>query len=210
MRGGGSSCSPPSTPYSLSAQTTTPCAWSGPVPPPPHTSPRLPPLPFIARSFTLQSSNPGCSSALELRSEAFNKLPPCSEFPFPLFSPSSHLHTKNIQLPRIFFYRRFVFDPGAGVGAGFNILALVATSRWPAILILGWSVSGRFWRLLGARAPPKSSVPISVSVVDEMPVAIRTLFGRKSKDGATSGDAHSASNEASASAGCARRSRWLT
>jgi len=32
----------------------------------------------------------------------------------------------------------FIFDPPAGVGAGLNLLALASSSRWPAMLVLGW------------------------------------------------------------------------
>ena len=36
---------------------------------------------------------------------------------------------------------QFIFDPPAGVGAGIDLLALASSSRWPAMLVLGWSTS---------------------------------------------------------------------
>jgi hypothetical protein len=61
----------------------------------------------------------------------------------------------------------FVFDPGAGVGAGLNLLALASSSRWPAMLVLGWSLSKQLWAALGAKPPPRSPVPITVAVVND-------------------------------------------
>lgn len=62
---------------------------------------------------------------------------------------------------------QFVFDPGAGVGAGLNMLAFASSSRWPAMLVLGWSLSKYMWRALGATPPPRSPVPITVAVVND-------------------------------------------
>ena len=58
---------------------------------------------------------------------------------------------------------QLVFDPYAGVGAGLNLLAWFVSSRWPSPLVLGWSVSKPFWRLLRAAPPPSVHVPISVT-----------------------------------------------
>ena len=59
-----------------------------------------------------------------------------------------------------------VFDPGAGVGAGLNLLALFVGSRWPAPLVLGWAATRRPWRLLGAETPDAARVPITVKLQD--------------------------------------------
>ena len=55
-----------------------------------------------------------------------------------------------------------VFDPGVGVGAGLNLLALSTSSRWPASFTLGWALSKPGWRLLRAEPPSVRSVPISM------------------------------------------------
>lgn len=60
---------------------------------------------------------------------------------------------------------KFVFDPQAGVGAGLNLLSLLCASRWPAMLVLGWSLSKTMWLFLGAKPPPRSPVPVTVAVV---------------------------------------------
>lgn len=59
-----------------------------------------------------------------------------------------------------------VFDPAVGCGAGLNMLALFAGSRWPAPVVLGWAVTRHFWRLLGAQRPPPVRVPIEVILAD--------------------------------------------
>ena len=59
---------------------------------------------------------------------------------------------------------KMLFDPTAGVGAGLNLLALFAGSRWPASVICGWIWSKSFWQALGARPPAGVTIPISVSI----------------------------------------------
>ena len=44
---------------------------------------------------------------------------------------------------------QYVFDPSIGVGFGLNLLALWAKSRWPATIVLGWTVTKPFWKILG-------------------------------------------------------------
>jgi len=55
-----------------------------------------------------------------------------------------------------------VFDPGVGCGAGLNALAFFVGSRWPAPAVLGWAASKGAWRLLGAKPPPITRIPIAV------------------------------------------------
>ena len=57
---------------------------------------------------------------------------------------------------------QWVFDPSAGVGCGLNLLGLFSSSRWPAHVVLGWSLSKGLWKWLGAQPPAKLSVPIDV------------------------------------------------
>ena len=57
---------------------------------------------------------------------------------------------------------QWVFDPSAGVGCGLNLLGLFSSSRWPAHVVLGWSLSKGLWKWLGAEPPAKLSVPIDV------------------------------------------------
>lgn len=85
----------------------------------------------------------------------------------------------------------FVFDPGAGVGAGLDLLAFASSSRWPAMVVLGWSLSKYLWIALGATPPPRSPVPITVAVVNDpetgqaevIPISIglHQLTSRKSR-----------------------------
>jgi hypothetical protein len=58
---------------------------------------------------------------------------------------------------------QYVFDPLAGVGFGLNIICLFAKSRWPATIVLGWSISKPMWKVLGACPPSGLPVPITVS-----------------------------------------------
>ena len=58
---------------------------------------------------------------------------------------------------------QLVFDPGAGVGAGLNLLAWLVSSQWPSPLVLGWAASKPVWRLLRA-APPRRDVRFPISV----------------------------------------------
>lgn len=55
------------------------------------------------------------------------------------------------------------FEPSVGVGAGLNMLALFADSRWPAPLFLGWAASRNFWLALGAR-PPSDAVALPIDM----------------------------------------------
>ena len=72
---------------------------------------------------------------------------------------------------------QFVFDPVAGVGAGLNLVCLFAESRWPAAIVLGWSVSKYLWRLLGASPPSGGHVPITLSLP-----RLPRWMGRSSED----------------------------
>ena len=60
---------------------------------------------------------------------------------------------------------QYVFDPSAGMGFGLDVLFLFAQSQWPATIVLGWSVTKPFWKLLGANPPSGLPVPISISMV---------------------------------------------
>ena len=64
---------------------------------------------------------------------------------------------------------QYVFDPSAGIGFGLDILCLFARSRWPATIVLGWSVTKPFWKFLGANPPSGLPVPISISVISGKP-----------------------------------------
>lgn len=60
---------------------------------------------------------------------------------------------------------QYVFDPGAGVGAGLNLLCLFTAARWPATLVLGWAGTKAAWTFLGARPAGRNmQLPIAVSV----------------------------------------------
>lgn len=59
-----------------------------------------------------------------------------------------------------------LFDPGVGCGAGLNVLALFAGSRWPAPIVLGWAITRGFWKVLGADRPKHFRVPIAVGLDD--------------------------------------------
>lgn len=59
---------------------------------------------------------------------------------------------------------RYVFDPAVGVGLGLDLLSLFARSRWPATIVLGWSITAPAWKILGACPPSSLPVPISISM----------------------------------------------
>lgn len=58
---------------------------------------------------------------------------------------------------------QYVLNPPVGVGFGLNVICLLANSRWPATIFLGWSLTGPIWKILGARAPSSSPVPITIN-----------------------------------------------
>eukprot|EP00977_Amphora_coffeiformis_P011748 scaffold2868_cov171-Amphora_coffeaeformis.AAC.1 len=60
---------------------------------------------------------------------------------------------------------QYVFDPSVGMGFGLDVLFLFAQSKWPATIVLGWSVTKPFWKALGANPPSGLPVPISISMV---------------------------------------------
>ena len=59
---------------------------------------------------------------------------------------------------------QYVFDPTIGVGLGLDLVCYLAQSRWPATIVLGWSVTPRLWHALGAAPPSSRPVPISISM----------------------------------------------
>jgi hypothetical protein len=61
-----------------------------------------------------------------------------------------------------------IIDPSAGVGAGVNICAYVAGSRWVGPVVVGWAATREFWVLLGARKVEGAHLPISVSITREL------------------------------------------
>ena len=58
---------------------------------------------------------------------------------------------------------QYVLNPPVGVGFGLNVICLLANSRWPATIFLGWCLTGPIWKILGARAPSSSPVPITIN-----------------------------------------------
>ena len=58
---------------------------------------------------------------------------------------------------------QYVINPPVGVGFGLNVICLLANSRWPATIFLGWSLTEPLWKILGARAPSSSPVPITIN-----------------------------------------------
>jgi len=76
-----------------------------------------------------------------------------------LFSVGALLRTLQLCTPL-----QRVLDPSAGVGLGVSFCTILASSRWISPLVLGWSLSARVWRWLGATAPPGVQVPIAVSL----------------------------------------------
>jgi hypothetical protein len=59
---------------------------------------------------------------------------------------------------------RRILDPSAGVGAGINLCALLAGSRWVKPLVLGWATTKWTWTWLGARQVDKAYLPITLSI----------------------------------------------
>ena len=57
-----------------------------------------------------------------------------------------------------------IFNPSAGVGGGLHLCSMLAGSRWPSPVVLGWSVTRPFWEALGAQSPRGAQVPISISI----------------------------------------------
>ena len=57
-----------------------------------------------------------------------------------------------------------ILDPTAGVGAGINLCALLAGSRWVKPLVLGWATTRWLWTWLGARQVDKAYLPITLSI----------------------------------------------
>lgn len=59
---------------------------------------------------------------------------------------------------------QMILDPNAGVGAGVNFFAMVAGSRWPQPVVLGWATTKWLWVWLGARKVEGTQVPIKISI----------------------------------------------
>lgn len=59
-----------------------------------------------------------------------------------------------------------IIDPSIGVGAGINLCALLARSRWLKSLVLGWATTKCFWKWMGATNVNQTSVPITLSIRD--------------------------------------------
>ena len=59
---------------------------------------------------------------------------------------------------------QYVFDPCIGIGLGLNLLCLYAKSQWPATIVLGWTMTQPFWKILGACPPSGLPVPIRISL----------------------------------------------
>jgi hypothetical protein len=59
---------------------------------------------------------------------------------------------------------RKVIDPSIGVGAGINLCALLAGSRWVKPVVLGWATTKFAWVWLGARQLDRAFVPITLSI----------------------------------------------
>eukprot|EP00980_Cylindrotheca_fusiformis_P011807 scaffold2816_cov121-Cylindrotheca_fusiformis.AAC.23 len=57
-----------------------------------------------------------------------------------------------------------VIDPSIGVGAGINLCALLAGSRWVKPVVLGWATTKWAWVWLGARQLERAFVPITLSI----------------------------------------------
>ena len=73
---------------------------------------------------------------------------------------------------------QFVLDPSVGVGFGINALCWFAGSRWPSAITLGWALTERAWRLLGAKSPSGVPFPIKLST---FPMRIPTFNSLGSK-----------------------------
>jgi hypothetical protein len=59
---------------------------------------------------------------------------------------------------------QFLLDPTCGVGAGINVCAAFAGSRWVKPLVLGFATTRWVWEWLGARSVSKVHIPISVII----------------------------------------------
>ena len=59
---------------------------------------------------------------------------------------------------------RRIIDPSIGVGAGINLCAIMAGSRWVKPMVLGFSLTKWAWTWLGARQVDKAYVPITLSI----------------------------------------------
>jgi hypothetical protein len=59
---------------------------------------------------------------------------------------------------------RKVLDPSIGVGAGVNLCALLAGSRWVKPFVLGWTTTKWLWTWLGARQVDRAFLPITLSI----------------------------------------------
>jgi len=57
-----------------------------------------------------------------------------------------------------------ILDPSIGVGAGINLCAIVASSRWVKPLVLGWATTKYIWSWLGAKRVDRAFLPISLSI----------------------------------------------
>jgi len=57
-----------------------------------------------------------------------------------------------------------IMDPTVGVGAGINLCAMLASSRWVKPLILGWATTKMVWKWLGATTVSRAYLPITLSL----------------------------------------------
>ncbi|CAJ1938304.1 unnamed protein product [Cylindrotheca closterium] len=57
-----------------------------------------------------------------------------------------------------------VIDPSIGVGAGVNLCAVLAGSRWVKPVVLGWATTKAIWVWLGARQMDRAFLPITLSI----------------------------------------------
>lgn len=57
-----------------------------------------------------------------------------------------------------------ILDPSIGVGAGINLCAIIASSRWVKPLILGWATTKYAWKWLGAQRVRRAYLPITLSI----------------------------------------------
>lgn len=57
-----------------------------------------------------------------------------------------------------------ILDPSIGVGAGINLCAMIASSRWIKPLILGWATTKYAWKWLGAKRVQRAYLPITLSI----------------------------------------------
>lgn len=76
-----------------------------------------------------------------------------------LFSIGALLRALQLATP---FQR--IINPSAGVGAGINMCAMAARSRWVSPLVVGWASTREAWLFLGAKPPSGVHVPISVQI----------------------------------------------